>query len=149
MTHASSSAPSPRAALRRAEKEEMRAGDDLIRQLGGEIVSFAQPRNTMQTAGIADRRYRYRGVAFWFEWKAADGKLAREQYEFLKKEYECGQSVAAGSLEELQHAIAAIQRWNNGRIIFANLDVPRSLWTTVERIAARGFRSSSVPQPVR
>lgn len=87
------------------ERTEETECDKIIERAGGSIVKFSQPRDTMQTEGIADRRYRLRGTAFWFEVKAVDGELSAEQAQFLAQEHECGNVVACGTREDLRSLI--------------------------------------------
>lgn len=89
------------------EKEMERECDRLALQLGCDIVKFSQPRNTMQTPGIADRRYRHRGQALWFEVKPEDGKLSVDQANFLHREAEAGSIVGAGGVQELRRILDA------------------------------------------
>lgn len=91
------------------ERDVARACDSLIEQLGGQIVRLEQRRASHIALGLPDRRYRYRGVAFWFELKAENGRLMWDQYQFLRAEYDCGSVAGAGGLEELRQIIDAIR----------------------------------------
>lgn len=79
----------------RPEKDEERAGDDMVARLGGSVVRLSQPRNTMQTPGVADRRYYLKfkypaaGGAFldasckiWWEAKSETGKQTEAEWDF-------------------------------------------------------------------
>ena len=87
----------------RSEKAEEQLCDDFVaRQVGREgVVRISQPRNTMQTLGISDRRYRVASLAFWWEVKRADGVLRTEQVEFLEAELRHGSPAGVGTLEDL------------------------------------------------
>ncbi len=117
----------------RSEREEERACDRCVLRLGGDVVRFSQSRATQQTMGISDRRYRVLRMAFWFEVKAADGKLTREQYRFLTSELECGSLAGCGTERDLILAVGTL----------AGGDAPgfvAHLRAQVERWAAKGFR---------
>ena len=117
-----------------SEKEMERACDRLAKQLGADIVTFSQPRNTMQTPGIADRRYRHRGQAVWFEVKPEDGKLSQDQLTFLRREQECGMIAGAGGVEELQ-AILSAREHDRYHVAIA----------TVNDVLRRGLRREKQP----
>jgi hypothetical protein len=89
----------------RSEKDEEHACDAFISRIGmlghQAVVRFSQPRHTMQTLGIPDRRYRAVGVAFWWEVKAQGGYLSVEQIAFLREELYYGQLVGVGTLDDL------------------------------------------------
>lgn len=80
----------------RNEKGVERVCDQLIATMGGTVIRFSQARATNQTLGIPDRRYRIRETAVWFECKAANGKLTREQYDFLLAELRLGFALCGG-----------------------------------------------------
>lgn len=87
----------------RSEKDEERLCDAFVARGGGRqrVVRFSQPRNTMQTLGVPDRRYRMSGVCFFWECKAANGKLSQEQVDFLTQEIEYGCPVGVGTCDDL------------------------------------------------
>ena len=93
----------------RSERAEEQLCDSLIGRLGGAIIRFSQPRNTMQTLGIPDRRYRLRGRCWWWELKKADGKLSSEQRDFLVAELAYGERVGVGTLEDLLEFLDAMK----------------------------------------
>ena len=73
----------------RTEKDEERLCDQLVARLGpvGQVVvRFSQPRNTMQTLGIADRRYRVHGLPILVEAEARGRLALAEQIVFLRTE---------------------------------------------------------------
>lgn len=84
--------------------------DRLMAGLGYTAIRFSQPRNTMQTPGIPDRRY-YKADAFqdgtrvahaiWFECKRPGGKQSAAQVAFQKLVESCGESYVVGGLDEL------------------------------------------------
>lgn len=87
----------------RSEKAEERLCDNLMAKLGFTVVRFSQARATNQTLGIPDRRYRNTtiGRAFWWEVKAANGKLSEQQFLFLRGEQGVGDSAGCGTLDDL------------------------------------------------
>ncbi len=108
--------------------------DDVAARMGCSVVRFSQARATRQSLGISDRRYRLRGVAFWFEVKPPDGQLTREQHVFLESEAECGEVVGCGGTEELVALVTAI-----ANAIPRIALVPFGLGQ-VHRWAAKGYR---------
>lgn len=94
------------------EKDEMRQCDALILQCGGSIVSFAQPRRTMQTEGIPDRLYRIFGASVWFEVKSQDkdAKLSAEQADFLRAELDAGSLAACGTVADLALFLPCVRK---------------------------------------
>lgn len=102
------------------EKQVEAACDRLMAGLGYTPVRFSQPRNTMQTPGIPDRRY-YKPIgsapgdgktfplmgtvfeahAFWFECKRPGGKQSPAQLAFQQMVEACGEHYVAGGLDEL------------------------------------------------
>lgn len=103
---------SPARGLRgcRSESAEEQLCDDLIAQIAGTqaVVKFSQAQAAQQTRGISDRRYRVYGVAFWFEVKAADGKLTMSQHEFLLQELQHGALACCGTLHDLQEILSML-----------------------------------------
>jgi hypothetical protein len=81
--------------------------------LGYFVVRFSQPRHTMQTKGIADRRYYKRDAwpdgsahVFWFECKRPGEKQRPSQKEFERLVTECRESYVAGDRDALvRHVI--------------------------------------------
>ena len=132
--------PKPRKC--RAEKVEQRFCDDLASQVGYEVVCFSQPRHTMQTEGIADRRYRHlkKGHAFWFEVKAEDGQLTRAQYNFLVAEEMTGNAVGCGTFEDFAAMLGVGQATQNDYRVVGAL--------SVEKWAAKGFRGEKKGTPL-
>lgn len=99
----------------RDEDAEEALCDDFIARSGdgSSVVRLSQRRASMVTRGISDRRYRIGGgiggVAFWYEVKAADGKLTPSQHRFLLDELLCGGPAACGTLEDLQQYVTALR----------------------------------------
>lgn len=87
--------------------------DDLVAKISGKeaVVRFSQARETHQTEGIPDRRYRPFGVCLWFEVKSekADAQLTRHQAEFLRAELAGGELAACGTTTELVQVLDAIR----------------------------------------
>jgi len=94
----------------RSEKAEEHRCDTFAACYAGRdrVVRFSQPRHTMQTLGIPDRRYRLAGVAFWFEVKHQAGRLRTEQVEFLEAELAYGCPAACGTLDDLVAYVSAL-----------------------------------------
>lgn len=116
------------------EAAEQTACDRLLASVGGDIVCFSQPRDTMQTLGIPDRRYRFRGCAFWWEVKAEDGALSVEQLAFLRAEHRAGELGGCGTAAELEAILTCrIVEW---RALFIQ---------SVDRWEAKGLRKALQP----
>lgn len=86
-----------------SEKQIEHLGDKLMQMLGFEIIRFSQPRNTMQTFGIPDRRY-YRApkadhpaYALWWEAKRVGGKQSYYQQNFQAMVEGCGETYLCGT----------------------------------------------------
>ena len=65
----------------RSERTVEDSGDRFMMALGFTPIRFSQPRNTMQTPGIPDRRYYSpaRGAAVWWEAKTEIGRPSGPQ----------------------------------------------------------------------
>lgn len=120
---------------RLAEKDVQALCDALVRQLGGEVTCFSQPRATMQTEGIPDRRYTIYGSAFWWEVKAEDGQLTADQHDFLQREHLSQSLGGCGTLEDLRDFLVSVRA---GQVVA--LLAGRTL---LARWATRGFRKST------
>ena len=85
------------------EKQIEHMGDKLMFALGFSIIRFSQPRNTMQTSGIPDRRYysAARRVALWWEAKTAKGVQSYAQKEFQAMAEHCGETYILGTDDAL------------------------------------------------
>jgi hypothetical protein len=90
----------------RLEKAEQREVVRLYEKLGCWVVSFSQPRATMQTEGVPDLMvFCYRKRRAWFHEtkRRVDGKLEKqraEQVEFEKKSTTCGIDYVCGGFSE-------------------------------------------------
>lgn len=127
----------------RSEKAEEQLCDNFVAAGGGRqrVVRFSQPRNTMQTLGIPDRRYRIAGLCFWWECKAENGRLSDEQVFFLEAELEYGNPVGVGTLEDLMryhNALLGIP-YGTARAVLA-CQLGRSLIETYRPRAKRAKR---------
>lgn len=82
-----------------SEKQVEHLGDKLMSAVGFEIVRFSQPRNTMQTPGIPDRRYYHptRKLVLWWEAKRAKGKQSMAQQDFQAMVENCGEEYVVGT----------------------------------------------------
>jgi len=105
--------PNRRAAvdvLRSSEKDIERRCDSLMSQLCWNVVRFSQPRHTMQSSGIPDRKY-YNvasGVTFWFECKKPGGKQSNAQKQFQWIAEKCGERYVLGGVDELLAALKTL-----------------------------------------
>jgi hypothetical protein len=100
---------------RAREKEIEHAGDVLMQKLGFEVIRFSHPGKTMQTPGIADRRYYRRprtverrdgqfitaAIAVWWEAKSATGEQRPGQKLFQELVTACGEQYVLGGIDEL------------------------------------------------
>jgi len=87
----------------RSEEVEGQLCDDFVaRAPRGSVVNLSQPRESMLTRGLPDRRYRFYGVSFFYELKAEDGQLTPSQHAFLLDELSSGALAACGTLDDLQ-----------------------------------------------
>lgn len=89
------------------ESEEQRDVTKLVRRLGGNVVSFSQPRRTMQTPGIPDLKIYFpaRGLTWWQEMKRMEGgkmtKQRKEQVEFQVMAEKCGEVYVKGGYDSV------------------------------------------------
>lgn len=125
-------------ACRPKEKDVEAACDRLMVGLGYTPIRFSQPRNTMQTPGIPDRRY-YKADrmfppaahhSFWFECKRPGGKQSPAQLAFQQLVVSCGEQYVLGGLDELARyliAHAPLGRLQREALIaqFVNTALPR------------------------
>src|SRR5262245_18967467 len=90
----------------RPEQREETLGDRLMAAIGFDAIRFSQPRNTMQTAGIPDRRYYCPSerLAVWWEAKREKGgRQSPAQRWFQKLVTACGEEYVVGPLEALEN----------------------------------------------
>jgi hypothetical protein len=125
-------APAPLPTDERREDEVETKCDDLVTAAGGVVVRLSQRRASRIHEGLPDRRYRVGAVVFWWECKAAKGKLSRAQLDFLEGELACGQLGGVGTDAELGLFLRALA---GGQPL-----APLSL-SLVRRWAARGLRA--------
>jgi hypothetical protein len=81
------------------EKQVEHLGDKLMQAVGFEIIRFSQPRNTMQSPGIPDRRYYHpsKKLAVWWEAKSAKGKQSMSQQDFQSMVQNVGEEYLVGT----------------------------------------------------
>ena len=111
----------PRRPRRAIEKEVERRVDALCAAAGCKAVRFSQPRNTMQTPGIPDRRYYpdplkpphfgALGRAFWFEAKAPGGWQTKPQQDFQRMAEAAGEDYVLGGYREALEYLAHRGLW--------------------------------------
>ena len=116
----------------RREYDVERACDDAVTAAGGDVVRLSQRRASRIHEGLPDRRYRVGPVAFWWECKAAKGKLSRAQLDFLTAEFACGQVGGVGTDAELGIFLRALAAGQPLSDLSVNL---------LRRWAARGLRA--------
>lgn len=85
--------------------------DDLIRQLGGQVVPLSQRRASKIHRGLPDRRYRIMGIAFWFECKRPDYPLTVDEFAFLLAEAQHQEAGGVGGLDALRE-LYDCARWS-------------------------------------
>jgi hypothetical protein len=85
------------------EKRVEHLGDKVMASVGFEIVRFSQPRNTMQTQGIPDRRYYHptKKLALWWEAKKEGGKQSLAQQDFQSMVQNVGEAYVCGTDDAL------------------------------------------------
>ena len=96
--------------IRVSEKDVERRCDSLMSQLCWNVVRFSQPRHTMQSAGIPDRKYYNvaRGLTLWFECKKPGGTQSLAQKQFQQMCEACGETYVLGGVDELLSAIKSL-----------------------------------------
>jgi hypothetical protein len=104
------------------EKQVETSGDRLMESLGFTAIRFSQPRNTMQTRGIPDRRYYKAGErAVWWEAKRPHGsKHSVYQKAFQELVESCGEDYVVGELDRLEDwciAQGLIRRTSHGNLV--------------------------------
>lgn len=130
-----------------SEKEVGLLCDNLATQMGYRVERYEQQRASRITEGLPDRRLVHpeRGWRLWVEYKAKDGKLTRDQHEWLKAEARAGAWVACVcSVEELAVVLN----------IARNHDIHPAtrgsqLYELLEDFAARGYRRVPPKRPRR
>lgn len=85
------------------EKQVEHMADKLMQTLGFEIIRFSQPRNTMQSFGIPDRKYYHtsKGITLWYEAKRPGGKQSFYQLNFQAMVESCGEIYVVGTDDAL------------------------------------------------
>lgn len=94
------------------EKQIERMGDELMALLGFTPVRFSQPRKTMQTRGIPDRRYysAQRQAVLWWEAKSEKGKQSEDQKKFQAMCEAVGETYLVGT-DDVLIAYARQRGW--------------------------------------
>lgn len=85
------------------EKDEQREVCRLYESVGCKVVSFSQPRATMQTEGIGDLKIycERKGMTWWFEAKRQKGgKQSDDQKRFQAMVEKCGEVYLMGGFDE-------------------------------------------------
>jgi len=94
-----------------SEKQVEKHIIDAIKQLGGEVDKFSQPRNTMQTPGIPDLRAVFPDfrTAVWLEVKVGKNKPSPHQVAWLTRECIMGSpATVVYCVSDLLWALAAV-----------------------------------------
>lgn len=96
----------------RTEKTVETSGDQFMESLGFKAIHFSQPRNTMQTPGIPDRRYYnpMRDCALWWEAKTAVGYASGPQVAFRLLVEAVGEIYLIGT-DDVLHEWAIQRGW--------------------------------------
>lgn len=96
----------------RTEKTVETSGDRFMESLGFRTIRFSQPRNTMQTPGIPDRRYYnpMRDCALWWEAKTAVGYASGPQVAFRLLVEAVGEIYLIGT-DDVLHEWAIQRGW--------------------------------------
>lgn len=83
----------------RTEKAVEHDGDRLMETLGFEVVRLSQPRRSMVTIGLPDRRYYHRAkqLATWWEAKRVGGTQSAAQREFQAMVEAVGEEIVVGT----------------------------------------------------
>lgn len=99
--------PVPSPAVVGREKDEQLEVWRLYQAVGCDIVSFSQPRATMQTEGIPDLKVycRRRKLTWWHEVKAPAGVQSKAQIAFEELARACGEQYVLGGWEAAVEAI--------------------------------------------
>lgn len=94
----------------RSEKDEEKAGDELMDLYGFKSIHFSQARASHQTEGIPDRKYYHVGrkLTLWWEAKAADGEQSKVQREFQEMCEACGEVYLLGTVDVLAVWLATL-----------------------------------------
>lgn len=94
------------------EKQIEKMGDEFMALLGFTPVRFSQPRKTMQTCGIPDRRYysAQRQTVLWWEAKSEKGKQSGAQRRFQEMVEACGETYLVGT-DDVLIAYARQRGW--------------------------------------
>lgn len=97
--------------VKEREKDVEHRCDSLMSQLGWTVVRFSQPRNTMQTRGIPDRKYYHavRGLTVWFEVKSATGRQRPAQKAFQDMAEACGEVYLIGGVDVLVNYVRSLK----------------------------------------
>lgn len=90
------------------ESDVEKACDRHAEAYGYRVVRLSQRRRSGVHPGLPDRRYQGKRGAFFFEVKAADGKLSREQFAFLLAEIEGGNLASCGGVLELGELLSTL-----------------------------------------
>jgi hypothetical protein len=115
------SAAIPAVDVNALERAIEHAGDVLMQELGFEVIRFSHPGKTMQTPGIADRRYYRRprtvergglrfhrpAVILWWEAKSNQGEQRPGQVLFQELVEACGEYYCVGELSALVEWLVA------------------------------------------
>jgi hypothetical protein len=95
----------------RLEKEEELRIDRLYKALCLKVVRFSQPRRTMQTEGIPDRKVyvERKGLTYWHEVKRpVGGKQSEAQKKFQEMAERCGETYVLGGYNAAYDHLVAI-----------------------------------------
>lgn len=137
--------------LERDEDAEEVLCDDFVARISGRsgVVRLSQRRASNITRGVSDRRYRIHDVAFFYEVKAADGKLTATQHAFLLDELQHGALAAVGTFADLEELVKLLERSRSLPWLRRSLVLTTHCMGLIQRWAAKGYRHESTPRTRR
>lgn len=134
----------------RSEDDEEQLCDIYVGTIAGPeaVVRLSQRRASHVHLGLPDRRYRIFGLSFFFEVKAADGKMSVDQHRFLLAELSSGALACVGTLETLQSLLQHVRPLMDDPAMQHH--VARQFCVMeVGRWAAKGYRKPATPRTRR
>ena len=117
------------------ESEVEKQCDARAEAYGYRVIRLSQRRRTRIHAGLPDRRYQGKRGAFFFEVKAGDGQLSRDQFAFLLAEIEGGSLASCGGILELGELMSTLVKEPRNAMAVCRKHI--QFW------AGRGFRSEA------
>lgn len=96
-------------AMQPTEKDVERQLDRLMQTLGWKVIRLSQPRRSMVSIGLPDRRYlsSVHRHSFWCEVKRPGGKQSDKQKEFQAMVESAGDDYVLGGVQEVMAYLSA------------------------------------------